>query len=57
MSTSTVNSYRAQVTATFVQGDVDFTTYIGARSAEEAKRKLQREGYEVRSLEVLEFAQ
>lgn len=51
-----MSSYRATVTATFVQGDITFTTYIAARSAQEAKRELEREGYNVVALFVLEFA-
>lgn len=42
-----MNSYRATVTATFIQSDVTFTTYVKGRSAQEAKRELEREGYNV----------
>lgn len=51
-----MNTYRAQVIATFMQGGVEFTTFVGADSAEQAKAKLEREGYEVVSLFVLELA-
>ena len=50
----TVNAYKATVIATFIQGGVEFTTYIGARNAEDAKRLLEREGYDVMHLWVLE---
>lgn len=51
-----MNAYRATVTATFMQGDVTFTTYVSAHTAKEAKRTLEREGYEVKALWVLEHA-
>lgn len=53
---ATVNTYRATVISTFYQGDVEHTTYIGARSTEEAKRKLEREGYNVVAMWVLDLA-
>lgn len=48
--------YRATVVATFVQGEVEFTTYVDAVNAEQAKATLEREGYEVMALWVLELA-
>jgi len=50
---NTVNSYRAEVVSNFIQGAVRHTTYVAARSAEEARRKLEREGFEVVALAVL----
>lgn len=51
-----MNTYRATVTANFIQGSVEFTTYINARTSQEAKRLLEREGYDVVHLWVLELA-
>ena len=51
-----MNTYRATVIATFMQGGVEHTTYVGARTAEEAKATLEREGFEVKAMWVLELA-
>lgn len=51
--TTTLNSYRAQVVSNFIQGAVQHTTYVAGRTAEEARRTLEREGFDVLSMEVL----
>ena len=51
-----MNTYKATVITTFCQGSVEHTTYIGAHSATEARATLEREGFEVILLWVLELA-
>lgn len=43
--------YKAQVVATFHNGQVPFWTYVSASSKEEAKTKLERSGYDVVSIQ------
>lgn len=49
-----MNTYRA--TVSFKSIGEEFTTYVGARTADEAKAKLQSEGFTVVALWVLELA-
>jgi hypothetical protein len=42
-----MRTYWATVTATYMQGDITFNTLVGANSIEQAKSKLEREGYVV----------
>ena len=49
-----MNSYRAIVTSKQVMnGQVEFTTYVGAKSFKAARKQLEREGFDVISMEVL----
>lgn len=46
-----MQTFKADITATFIQGSVDHWTYIAAKNADDARRQLEREGYEVREIQ------
>lgn len=49
------NAYKATVVSSYPTGEVErHTTYVTARTPEEARRVLCHEGYEVKALWVIE---
>jgi len=52
-----MHTYRADVTASFIQGDVRFTATTQAADLAEAESNLIRDGYEVHSVWAVEVAQ
>lgn len=46
-----MQTFKADITSYYMQGPVDHWTYVYAVDADDARRRLEREGYEVRKVE------